>query len=88
MLSGVDAARGARTASRDQPDAIDFLLKWNAEIHRENQFNMMQALREVHIVEALRTDEQVARWERIQRSIGSGSWKLFRAKRKLKHLLG
>jgi len=64
---------------------LHFLLKWNADIHRENQWRMMKALAGAD--RGTLTTEQQQRWRRIEDQLRIGSWKLFRAKRKLMHLL-
>ncbi len=64
---------------------LHFLLKWNVDIHRENQWRMMKALATAE--RGTLTTEQQQRWERIEDQLRTVSWKLFRAKRKLKHLL-
>ncbi len=65
---------------------VHFLLKWNAEIHRENQWRMMKALGEVDLGPL--SEDQSQRLKSVSEQLRTGSWKLFRAKRKLKHLLG
>ena len=63
---------------------LHFLLKWNAEIHRENQFIMMKAFGDLQLEEGAFTPEQQQRWQAIQADL-KGTWNYFRVRRKLKH---
>jgi hypothetical protein len=80
-LRGIPA--GPEHRDRVRRMTVHFLLKWNAEIHRENQFVMMKAFRDLQLEHAL-TPEQQQRWEGIKDDL-KGTWNYFRVRRKLKH---
>lgn len=63
---------------------LHFLFKWNAEIHRENQFDMMHALAALQLGANELTTEQHHRWSNILPDL-RGSWNMFRLRRKMKH---
>ena len=81
-LRGIPA--GPEHRERVRRMTLHFLFKWNAEIHRENQFAMMHALRALPIDAHRLSEDQRHRWGNILPDLG-GSWNLFRMRRKLKH---
>ena len=82
-LRGIPA--GPEHRERVRRMTLRFLLKWNAEIHRENQFVMMRALRDLRIDENVFDPGQRARWAALLPDL-VGPWNRFRVRRKLKHL--
>lgn len=81
-LRGIPAGAEHRRIVRRM--TLHFLLKWNAEIHRENQFAMMRALAGLKLPAQELTSEQHHRWGNILPDL-RGSWNLFRVRRKMKH---
>jgi glycosyltransferase involved in cell wall biosynthesis len=94
LATGHDLREGLRgipvTAAhkeRVRAMTLRFLLKWNHTIHREEQFRMMSAFRELDPRSYVLNSEQQERLKKIDTQL-RGSWNLFRVKRKLKHLFG
>ena len=83
-LRGIPVSQEQRDRVRRM--TLHFLFKWNAEIHRENQFDMMRTFKDLRIGMDTLTPEQQQRWQAILPGL-SRPWSLFRARRKLKHLL-
>jgi hypothetical protein len=63
---------------------LAFLLKWNRVIHTEGQFNMMRELRRTFPLDP--ADHPGL--QELDSQLAAGSWTLFRARRKLRHLFG
>ncbi len=67
--------------------AVHFLLKWNGHMHTEPQFGMLKTLCQSGLVQPGELlPEMKERWDLVKKRTSLGSWNLFRAQRKIKHL--
>ena len=67
--------------------SVHFLLKWHGHLHTESQFRMLKALCASGLVKPVELlPEMAERWALVQQRTRVGSWNLFRAQRKIKHL--
>jgi hypothetical protein len=85
-LRSMEPARGH--GERVRRMTLAFLMKWNRQIHREQQFVMMKALRglvEAHELVQVSSEADV---HTLDDQLSAPNWTLFRARRKWKHLFG
>jgi hypothetical protein len=69
--------------------AIHFLLKWDHAIMERGQFERMRVLRDlVPLEHELRSDRERAWLAEVDAHLAAGSWWVFRARRKWRHLTG
>ncbi len=86
-LRGIPVATEDRDRIRDM--VVHFILKWHGHLHTEAGFRMLHGLHASGMLKAAHLlPEMQERAATSGERVASGSWKLYRAKRKWQHLFG